>query len=248
MNSKNQIIIAGPCSISSKKELENTIKNIYQEIDFFRCGIWKARTNMNNYEGIGEKGLEWLSEMETKYQTPIAIEVGTPKHVEQALNQNLKVFWIGARTTVNPFYVQEICESLKGSEVEIWVKNPIHPDISLWIGAVERFKNIGVKNIKAIHRGFFCLEEKKYRNRPKWNLIKIMKNLFPKLDIICDPSHISGNKKLLYSISKKAISLGFNGLMIETLYSPKNALSDAKQQVNCAELKELIKKLEIKIN
>ena len=246
MINKNQIIIAGPCSISSKEELESTIKNIYHEIDFFRCGIWKARTNMKNFKGIGEKGLSWLSEMEKKYHTPIAIEVGTPNHVEQALRQNLKIFWIGARTTVNPFYVQEICESIKGSEVEIWIKNPIHPDINVWIGALERFKNIGVKKIKLIHRGFFCLDEKKYRNSPKWNLIKKMKNQFPTLDIICDPSHISGNKKLLSTISKKAISLGLNGLMIETHSSPKKALSDAKQQVNCAEFKELIKSLKLK--
>tara|TARA_B100001758_G_scaffold229291_1_gene224104 strand:+ start:611 stop:1351 length:741 start_codon:yes stop_codon:yes gene_type:complete len=245
MINKKQIIIAGPCSISSKEELESTIKNIYHEIDFFRCGIWKARTNVQDFKGIGKKGLVWLSEMEKKYHTPIAIEVGTPKHVEQALHQNLKVFWIGARTTVNPFYVQEICESIKGSEVEIWIKNPIHPDINLWIGAIERFKNVGIKKIKLIHRGFFSLEEKKYRNHPKWNLVKLMRNLFPSLEIICDPSHISGDKKLLYSISKKAISSGFSGLMIETHFDPENALSDAKQQVNCSEFKELLGNLKL---
>lgn len=246
MNKKNQIIIAGPCSISSKEELENTIKNIYTEIDFFRCGIWKARTNMKHFQGVGKKGLKWMYEMEKKYKTPTAIEVGTPKHVEQALNENLKVFWIGARTTVNPFYVQEICECVKGCEVEIWIKNPIHPDINVWAGAIERFKSVGIKKLKVIHRGFFCLEEKKYRNSPKWNLIKKMKTIFPELDFICDPSHISGHKKLLHSISKKAISDGFSGLMIETHASPKNALSDVKQQVNCEEFKTLIKKLKLK--
>ena len=246
MINKNQIIIAGPCSISSKLELENTIKNIYKKIDFFRCGIWKARTNQQDFKGVGKKGLSWLAEMEKKYQTPVAIEVGTPKHVEEALSQNLKVFWIGARTTVNSFYVQEICESIKGSKVEIWIKNPIHPDINVWVGAIERFKKIGIAKIKLIHRGFFCLEEKKYRNRPNWNLIKLIKNLFPELDVICDPSHIGGDKKLLYSISKKAISLGLNGLMIETHSSPNNALSDAKQQVNCEEFENLIQRLNLK--
>ncbi len=243
MNKKKQLIIAGPCSISSKKELNETIKNIYSEIDFFRCGIWKARTNANHFKGIGNKGLKWLSEIEEKYRTPVAIEVGTPKHVEQALYHDLKVFWIGARTTVNPFYVQEICESIKGTDVEIWVKNPIHPDINLWIGAIERLKNTGIKKIKAIHRGFFCMKEKKYRNSPKWNLIKVIKETFPELNLICDPSHISGDKKLIYSISKKAISLNFDGLMIETHANPENALSDAKQQINCNEFKELMRKI-----
>ena len=243
MNKKKQIIIAGPCSINSKKELNETFKNIYSEIDYFRCGIWKARTNANHFKGIGNEGLKWLSEIEKKYKTPVATEVGTPKHVEQALYHDLKVFWIGARTTVNPFYVQEICESIKGTDVEIWVKNPIHPDINLWIGAIERIKNTGIRKIKVIHRGFFCMKEKKYRNSPKWNLIKIIKKKFPKLNLICDPSHISGDKKLIYSISKKAISLNFDGLMIETHANPENALSDVKQQINCAEFKELMRKL-----
>ena len=248
MYNKNQIIIAGPCSISSREELNHTIKNIYKEIDFFRCGIWKARTDINNFEGVGEKGLIWLSEIEKKYKTPVAIEVGTPKHVEKALQKNIKVLWIGARTTVNPFYVQEICNSIRGSDIEIWIKNPIYPDINLWIGAIERFKKIGVQKLKAIHRGFFCLQEKKYRNAPKWDLIKPIKSIFPDLDIICDPSHISGDKKLLHSISNKAINLGYNGLMIETHFSPKNALSDAKQQVNCSEFKNLINELRLKKN
>ena len=243
MHKKNQIIIAGPCSISSKKELHKTIQNIYKEIDFFRCGIWKARTNLNNFEGIGEKGLLWLSEIQEKFNTPVAIEVGIPKHVEKALQKNIKVFWIGARTTVNPFYVQEICESIKGTDVEIWVKNPIHADINLWIGAIERFKNIGIQKIKAIHRGFFCLKDKKYRNSPKWDLIKPLKKKFPDLNIICDPSHISGDKNLLYSIAKKSIHIGLDGLMIEVHASPKNALSDPKQQINPLEFKNLIRSL-----
>lgn len=243
MCNTNPIIIAGPCSISSREELNKIIKNIYKEIDFFRCGIWKARTNINDFEGIGEKGLVWLSEIQEKFQKPVAIEVGIPKHVEKALKKNIKVFWIGARTTVNPFYVQEICESIKGSDVEIWIKNPMHADINLWIGAIERFKNIGVKKIKAIHRGFFCLKEKKYRNAPKWKLIKSLKEKFPDLNMICDPSHISGDKNLLYAISKKSIDLRFDGLMIEVHPAPKNALSDSKQQINPLEFKRLMENL-----
>ena len=245
MYKQKPIIIAGPCSISSKKEIDNTIKNIYQEIDYFRCGIWKARTNINDFQGIGKTGLSWLSETQKKYKTPIAIEVGTPKHVEQALKHNITIFWIGARTTVNPFYVQEICNSIRGVDVEIWIKNPIHADVNLWIGAIERFKRIGIKKLKAIHRGFFSLEEKKYRNPPMWDLIKPIQKKFPNLKIICDPSHIGGEKNLLQSISQKAINFGLDGLMIETHSYPKNALSDSKQQVNCSEFKNLIKNLNL---
>ena len=240
-----KIIIAGPCSISSKKELNDTFINIYDKVDFFRCGIWKARTNINHFQGIGEKGLVWLSELKKKYQTPIAIEVGTPQHVEKALKHNINIFWIGARTTVNPFYVQEICESVRGQEIEIWIKNPICPDKNLWIGAIERFKNTGVKEIKAIHRGYFSISEKVYRNKPFWKITNDVRKLFPDIKFICDPSHICGSKKLLYGISKKAISMSFDGLMIETHSFPKKALSDAKQQVNCKEFKELINKLNL---
>ena len=145
--SKKTLIIAGPCSIASKKELINTAINIYKYIDIFRCGIWKARTRVNDFEGIGDKGLPWISALQKQINIPIAIEVGTPKHVEKALKQNIKKFWIGARTTVNPFYVQEICESLKGEDIEIWIKNPIHPDINLWIGAFERFQRVGITKL-----------------------------------------------------------------------------------------------------
>ena len=245
MNKEFYTIIAGPCSISTKKELTNIFKTIYKDINYFRCGIWKARTKIDSFQGVGDKGLIWLRELQQKYNTPVAIEVGIPDHVEKAIKNNIRVLWIGARTTVNPFYVQELCNCLKGTNTEVWIKNPIYPDIRVWFSAIERFKSTNLKKIKIIHRGFFSLHEKKYRNAPMWNLLKETKRKFPELDLICDPSHIAGNKKYIYEISKKAISMNLNGLMIETHNYPKKALSDANQQINSTELKELIKNIKL---
>ena len=240
MIQKKQLIIAGPCSVSSKEELYKTAKEIYNYIDIFRCGVWKARTSPNDFNGSGDITLNWLYNISKELNLPVAIEIGTPEHVEKALKKNIRFFWIGARTTVNPFYVHELCEALKGEEVEIWIKNPIHPDLKTWIGAIERFKKMGLNNLKAIHRGFFPYYATKYRNNPEWKLIKKFQEIMPKMDVICDPSHIAGNIKLLESISRKAIKKGFSGLMIEAHCSPRNALSDARQQVNPKQLKKLI--------
>ena len=245
MNKEFYTIIAGPCSISTKKELTSIFKTIYKDINYFRCGIWKARTKINSFQGVGDKGLIWLRELQQKYNTPVAIEVGIPDHVEKAIKNNIKVLWIGARTTVNPFYVQELCNCLKGTNTEVWIKNPIYPDINVWFSAIERFKSAKIKKIKIIHRGFFSLNEKKYRNAPMWDLLKETKQKFPELDLICDPSHIAGNKKYISEISKKAISMNLNGLMIETHNYPKKALSDANQQINSTELKEIIKSIKL---
>ena len=235
-----KIIIAGPCSVSSEEELYKTAKEIHKYIDVLRCGVWKARTNPNSFNGAGDIAIDWLYNISKEFNLPVATEVGIPQHVEKALKKNIRIFWIGARTTVNPFYVNEICNSLKGENVEIWIKNPIYPDIKLWIGAIERFRKAGLKNLKAIHRGFFPYYNSKYRNNPQWKLVEKFRKIIPKIDVICDPSHISGNTELLNSVSKKAIKMGMNGLMIETHYSPKNALSDANQQVSPQQLKELI--------
>ena len=243
MTRKKKIIIAGPCSVKSELELYNTARQIYNYIDIFRCGVWKARTNPKSYKGSGNKTIGWLNSVSKEFNLPIAIEVGLPSHIEIALKHNIKIFWIGARTTVNPFYINEICQAIKGSNVEIWIKNPIHADINAWIGAIERFSQIGIKKIKAIHRGFFNFYESKYRNSPKWHLVDELKIKIPNIDIICDPSHICGNTFLLKSVSKKAINRGLNGLMIETHCQPNKALSDANQQINPQELKKLIKEI-----
>ena len=234
------LIIGGPCSVSSKKELYETAKEISNYVDIFRCGVWKARTNPNSFSGLGNITINWLSNISQELNLPIAIEIGLPCHVEKALEKNIRIFWIGARTTVNPFAVNEICESLKGEDVEVWVKNPIHPDLKVWAGAIERFQKIGIKNLKAIHRGFFPYYKTIYRNPPKWKLIKEFQKMAPEIELICDPSHIAGNTRLLKNISKKAIKNGVMGLMIEAHCSPKNALSDAEQQLKPKEFKRLI--------
>lgn len=243
MNRENKLIVAGPCSVNSETELYNTAKEIHKNIDIFRCGVWKARTNPKSYKGSGDITISWLNRISNEFNLPIAIEVGIPKHVEIALKSNIKIFWIGARTTVNPFYIDEICKSIKGENVEVWVKNPIYPDINLWFGAIERFNHCGIKKIKAIHRGFYSYYQSKYRNKPRWHLIDKFKDRFPEIDIICDPSHICGNTDLIEYISKKAIKKGMRGLMIETHCQPDNALSDRNQQINPNQLKKLIKKI-----
>ena len=237
---RKHLIIGGPCSIASEEELYQTAKEIYNYIDVFRCGVWKARTNPNSFNGLGDITINWLSNISKEMNLPVAIEIGLPSHVEKALKKDIRIFWIGARTTVNPFYVNELCESLKGENVEIWIKNPIHPDIHLWTGAIERFKKFGLNNLKVIHRGFFSYHEKIYRNSPKWGLVKNFQKIVPEIDIICDPSHIAGNTNLLESISKKAIKKGMKGLMLEAHCCPENALSDAKQQLSPKKLKKLL--------
>jgi len=233
-------IIAGPCSVNSEEELYKTAKEIHNYIDVLRCGVWKARTNPNSFNGSGDITINWLYNISKELELPVAIEVGIPSHIEKALKKNIRIFWIGARTTVNPFYINELCEVLKGENVEVWIKNPIYPDIKLWIGAFERFEKFGINNLKAIHRGFFPYYKSKYRNNPQWKLVDEFKEKFPEIELICDPSHIAGNTKLLESISKKALKKGMNGLMIETHCKPENALSDARQQINPGQLKKLI--------
>jgi len=236
-------IIAGPCAIETKDQFFDTIRHIHNFTDVIRCGVWKARTSPNNFSGQGDKALTWIQQASKKYNTPVAIEVGTKHHVEIALKHNINIFWIGARTTTNPFAIQEIAETVKGLNTEIWIKNPIFPDLELWFGAIERFKRNETQKIKVIHRGFFSEKKSNYRNPPRWDLLKKFQDKYPNIPVICDPSHIAGNRKLVPNTTEKAIKMGIRNLMIEVHNQPQKALSDSKQQLTPLEFIKLIEQL-----
>lgn len=243
-------LIAGPCSAESKEQILSTAKEIstIAGINWFRAGIWKPRTRPNHFEGVGVKGLRWLSEV--KKQTPLKVmtEVGTPAHIEKCLEHSIDGLWIGARTTTNPFYVQELAESLKGVNIPIFIKNPLNPDIKLWVGAIERIKSCCNGKIFAIHRGFSFADNGIYRQTPYWKIPIELKRIFPDISIICDPSHIAGLSCLVKDISQTAINIGLNGLMIEVHNNPNIALTDKKQQITPSELKQLLEELIIPNN
>ena len=236
-------IIAGPCSAESQEQLLETAQAIRENAHVFRAGVWKPRTRPNSFEGVGEKALEWLQVVKEEVGISVATEVAKAEHVEQCLKSGVDVLWLGARTTVNPFYVQEIAEALKGVDIPVLVKNPVHPELSLWLGALERLNNVGVTQLSAIHRGFYTQEKSAFRNEPKWELPIELKRQCPYLPILCDPSHISGNTTLVKEISQTAMDLNMDGLMIETHNNPLIALSDAQQQLTPIQLKQLIESL-----
>lgn len=239
------LLIAGPCGAESFEQLQQTAKGLkaLNNVSLFRAGVWKPRTRPNAFEGKGEEALKWLAEIKKEFGFKITVEVANAQHTELALKYGIDVLWIGARTTVNPFSVQEIADVLKGTDVPVMVKNPIHADLQLWVGALERVSNSGITKLAAIHRGFYVYGKTKYRNKPMWQLPIELRTLFPELPIICDPSHISGNRELIPSIAQKALDLGMNGLMIESHFNPSIALSDAEQQLTPAQLGDLICKL-----
>ena len=241
--SKKPFIIAGPCSAESEDQVLTTAKKLSKEVKVFRAGVWKPRTRPNSFEGVGKEALKWLQKVQQQTHLKVATEVATPEHVELCLKANIDILWIGARTTVNPFYVQEIAEALKGSKVTVMVKNPLHPELSLWMGAIERIMNVGIDDIAAIHRGFYTLEQSVFRNEPKWELAMKLKQKHPNLAMICDPSHICGNRNMIHEVSQTALDLNMDGLMIETHFNPDIALSDAKQQITPEYLNKLIKNL-----
>ena len=216
------LVISGPCGAESLDQLIATAKGLkaLNKISLFRAGVWKPRTRPNAFEGKGEEALKWLNEIKKEFGFKITVEVANAQHTELALKYDIDVLWIGARTTVNPVSVQEIADVLKGVDVPVMVKNPIHADLQLWIGALERINNSGITKLAAIHRGFHVYGKTKYRNKPMWQLPIELRTLFPELPIICDPSHISGNKELIHSVSQKALDLGMNGLMIESHFNP----------------------------
>lgn len=244
---KRPLMIAGPCSVESEGQIYNISSELKKkDVDIIRAGIWKPRTRPGAFEGVGERGLKWLSKIKTSLNVKFAIEVASPKHVELALKAGIEVLWIGARSTTNPFIVQSIAESLKGVDIPIMVKNPINPDLGLWIGAIERLRNVGIKDIAAIHRGFSTYNIEKYRNKPIWNLAIDFRCENPDIPLICDPSHISGDKRFLHEISQQALDLNYHGLMIEVHPNPSKALSDPKQQITPKEYSELIKRLKFR--
>jgi chorismate mutase len=240
------LLIAGPCSAESPEQLMTVGRALKgMGIGVMRAGVWKPRTRPNQFEGKGAEALNWLREVKKETGLRIAIEVATPAHVEQACQADIDVLWLGARTTVNPFTVQEIADSLRGLDKIVLVKNPINPDLALWIGALERVNNAGIKQIGAIHRGFSSFQKSRFRNQPLWQIPLELKSRFPELPLIGDPSHIAGNRTLIAEVSQKALDLGYDGLMIETHPDPDHAWSDAAQQVTPARLAEILGQLRI---
>lgn len=240
--SKRPLIISGPCSAETEQQVVETATRLAKtgKVDMLRAGIWKPRTRPGSFEGIGTKGLPWLQQAKKLTGLPVAIEVATGKQVEDALHFDIDVLWIGARTTVNPFSVQEVADALRGAEVPVLIKNPINPDLELWTGAVERVAKAGIKQIGLIHRGFSSYGNTEYRNAPMWHLAIEMKRRNPEMMIVNDPSHICGRRDILLDVAQKAIDLDFDGLMIESHIDPDNAWSDAKQQVTPEKLAEML--------
>ena len=242
---KRPLIISGPCSAETEEQVLTTAKSLAatNKIDMLRAGIWKPRTKPGLFEGIGTKALEWLVEAKKQTGLPTTVEVATAKHVQDALQYDVDVLWIGARTTVNPFSVQEVADALRGVDIPVLVKNPINPDLELWSGAIERLQKTGVENIGMIHRGFSSYGNTEYRNAPMWHLPIEMKRRYPGMLLICDPSHICGNRTMLQQVAQKSIDLDFDGLMLESHIDPDNAWSDAKQQVTPERLNEIFESL-----
>jgi chorismate mutase len=244
------VIISGPCSVESEGQVFETAKQLKEFVDpdYFRAGLWKPRTRPESFEGIGIKGIEWLQKIEKEFSLKVLIEVGCASHVDTILKNDFSAYWIGARTVSNPFSVKEIIEATGKKNIDIFIKNPIFPDIDLWTGVIERYLNSGFKNIFAVHRGFFPYEKTHLRNLPMWEIPIELSRRFPELKIICDPSHIAGSTKYIQEISQQAINLNMNGLMIEAHHNPEAALSDKKQQIKPVELKKILNNLSFKTN
>lgn len=243
-------VIAGPCSAETEVQVLKTASALAKipAVRVLRAGIWKPRTRPNSFEGVGGKGLQWLKKVREKTGLATAVEVANQSHVYEALKSGVDVLWIGARTTANPFSVQEIAGALQGVDIPVWVKNPVNPDLQLWIGALERLNNAGIHRLGAIHRGFTTHEKTRFRNAPKWQIPIELKRLVPDIPLICDPSHIAGSPEFLQELSQKALDLTMTGLMIESHPSPENALSDAKQQIPPSALSDLLGNLKLRSN
>ena len=231
-DNERPIVIAGPCSAETEEQVINTARQLAKcGCHMFRAGIWKPRTKPGGFEGNGEVALPWMKEVKEETGMLTATEVATPEHVELSLKYGIDILWVGARTTANPFAMQALADSLKGVDVPVFVKNPVNPDLELWIGAMERINQAGVKRMTAIHRGFSSYDKKIYRNLPMWQIPIELRRRIPDLPIICDPSHIGGRRELIAPLCQQAMDLGFDGLIVESHCSPDNAWSDAKQQV-----------------
>lgn len=232
IDDKRPLIIAGPCSAETEEQVMETARQLHaQGIKIYRAGIWKPRTKPGGFEGIGSVGLPWLKRVKDELGMYISTEVATAKHVREALAADVDILWVGARTTANPFAVQEIADALEGTDIPVLVKNPVNPDLDLWVGAIERIYNAGVRKIGAIHRGFSSYDKKVYRNLPQWHIPIELHRQMPDLPIICDPSHIGGKREYVASLCQQAMDLNFDGLIVETHVNPEKAWSDATQQV-----------------
>ncbi|MEO7306213.1 MAG: chorismate mutase [Ferruginibacter sp.] len=242
---KRPLIISGPCSAETEEQMLETATRLAKtgKVDLLRAGIWKPRTKPGMFEGNGIVALPWLAKAKKITGIPTTVEVATAKHVEDALKFDVDMLWIGARTTVNPFSVQEVADALRGVDVPVLIKNPINPDLELWSGGIERLQKVGVKQVGMIHRGFSSYGNTEFRNAPMWHLPIEMKRRYPGMPLICDPSHICGNRSMLQSVAQKSIDLDFDGLMLESHIDPDNAWSDAKQQVTPERLLELLNDL-----
>ena len=232
VDSKRPVVIAGPCSAETEEQVMETAKDLAKiGVRIFRAGIWKPRTKPGGFEGVGSVGLTWLQEVKKETGMLVATEVANKQHVEEALNAGVDVLWIGARTSANPFAMQEIADSLVGADVPVLVKNPVNPDLELWIGAMQRIYNAGIRQIGAIHRGFSAYGKHLYRNMPQWHIPIELRRRMPELTLICDPSHIGGKRELVAPLSQQAMDMGFDGLIIESHCDPDCAWSDKSQQV-----------------
>jgi len=242
------LLISGPCSAENRYQVVETAMALSQTgvVSAFRAGIWKPRTRQESFEGHGEKALEWIKEAKEKSGLPVAVEVARPNHIELCLRHEIDILWIGARSVANPFSIQELAEALKGTNIPVMVKNPVNPDIQLWIGALERLNNAGIEKLAAIHRGFNIWNKDIYRNTPLWDIPIELKRLCPQLPIICDPSHICGNRTMIENVAQHALDLDMDGLMIESHINPDKALSDKNQQITPKKLEKIISNLQVK--
>ncbi|MBD0852283.1 bifunctional 3-deoxy-7-phosphoheptulonate synthase/chorismate mutase type II [Maribacter arenosus] len=241
------LVIAGPCSAETEEQVLKIAHELKDtDVNYYRAGIWKPRTRPGNFEGVGALGLKWLQKVKEETGLKTATEVANKAHVELALEHDIDLLWVGARSTVSPFIVQEIADALEGTDKIVLIKNPVNPDLSLWLGAVERLYSSNIKKLGVIHRGFSTYEKTKYRNIPEWQLAIELQTKFPDLPLINDPSHITGNRNLIFDVSQTALDLNFDGLMIETHHDPDNAWSDAAQQVTPKTLVQIMKDLRIR--
>ena len=237
---KRPLVISGPCSAETEEQVMTTARALHKAgVEIFRAGVWKPRTKPGGFEGLGVEAFPWLNRVKEELGMYVAVEVANSKHVKEALEHRVDIIWIGARTTANPFSVQEIADALEGTDIPVLIKNPVNPDVDLWIGAIERIHKAGIRRIGAIHRGFSSADKKIYRNLPQWHIPIELHRQLPNLPLICDPSHIGGKRELIAPISQQAMDLNFEGLIIETHCNPDKAWSDASQQVT-PEVLELI--------
>jgi chorismate mutase len=242
------LIVAGPCSAESEGQVMEVAEQLSAtgRVSLLRAGVWKPRTRPNSFEGAGAEALPWLAKAEEQFGVPFVIEVANATHVKTALDAGIRHLWIGARTTVNPFSVQEIADALKGTDIPVFVKNPLNPELQLWIGALERLYAAGLSKLVAVHRGFSTYQDHVYRNSPNWEIPIELKTHFPDLEVIVDPSHIAGKRSLLREVSQKALDLGFDGLMVETHPDPDNAKSDPRQQIALSDFEDFLNQLEVR--